>query len=125
MSLERENADALVAHIGFRNARLRMFSSAIMIRDFCNPFLLVEVRNCKLRVIGINKKKKETFVVSPKVQTSGGRLAGYEHVGYETKIETPLIFCIEINGNRLDRVLYYICKSTLYWQNQDMSRLTS
>ena len=76
-------------------------SSAIMIRDFCNPFLLVEVRNCKLRVIGINKKKKETFVVSPKVQTSVGWLAGYEqHVGYETKIETPLIFCIEINGNR-------------------------
>ena len=31
VSLERENVDALVAHIGFQNARLRMFSSAIMI----------------------------------------------------------------------------------------------
>ena len=76
--------------------------SSAMLRDFCNPFLLVEVENHKLQVIGIDKEKKETYAVSPKIKTYSRGLdqsGGYEETTM-TKIETPFIFCVESEGHR-------------------------
>lgn len=77
------------------------------LEDFCSPCALVSMENYsgldttgkkfssgRFQVIGFNKKKKETFMVSPEIQI-------YREV-YTTRIATPFIFYVGSESNRYD-----------------------